>query len=103
MIIKKVSIENAELAVFSGDISLSPSQLKGSLDIKTFSGDIKIHIPADLRDELDSISFSSQSGEMHLEDQQDKLTITNNLIRFGTGKVKINLKTTSGDAKIVVE
>lgn len=100
---KKLAIEDAEIAVFSGDIGILPSQLKGNLEIKTFSGDIKIHIPADLRQELDCITFSSQSGEMQFDDQQEKITCTNNLIRFGTGKVKINIKTTSGDAKIVVE
>jgi DUF4097 and DUF4098 domain-containing protein YvlB len=101
--LKKVSVENTELAVFSGDISISPSQIKGFLDIKSFSGDIKIHIPASLRSELDSISFSSQSGEIQFEDQQGKIAPSDKLIRFSLGNVKINLKTTSGDAKIVVE
>jgi DUF4097 and DUF4098 domain-containing protein YvlB len=101
--LKKVSVENTELAVFSGDISISPSEIKGFLDIKAFSGDIKIHIPANLRSELDSISFSSQSGEIQFEDLQGKITPSKNIIHFALGKVKINLKTTSGDAKIVVE
>jgi len=100
---KNSTIDTAEIAVFSGDISLQPVDIDGDLYIKSFSGDIKLLIPASVRDKIKHIQFSVSSGDIIFEDQEEKVQLKDKEVLFDKGTVKIHLKSTSGTIKVILK
>ncbi len=102
--LKNASIEDSDLAVFSGDIALCPHQLKGEISIKTFSGDITLNLPSDLKNDLKYIRFCSQSGNLYCSDSSGKEIEGCQHIDYNPkGSSAIKIKTTSGNVKIKLE
>ncbi len=102
--LKNTTITDVEIAAFSGDIDIDPIAIHGNIFIKSFSGDIKLSISKKCAKELKYIQFASQSGTLHYPNFNSKDFQETHKITFNEkGSTIINIKTTSGNAKIILE
>jgi hypothetical protein len=95
--IDKSALENVEVSVFSGDITIADSTGNQQLQCKTFSGDVQIS----LTNATGYVKGFSASGEIELITADNShIDLSSQDYGDSNDPLQILIKTTSGDGKI---
>jgi len=95
--IEDSSVQDLEMAVFSGDIDVLDTKADGEIQCKTFSGDVSAKLLA----QSAYITGITASGDIIFQDtNQVKYDIANKEFGNPTESLQIRIKTTSGDGDI---
>jgi len=86
-----------ELSSFSGDIQIEDTEFNGSIQCKTFSGDVN----ANLRNSTGEFSGTTTTGEHILTDTEgNQFSLGLDPVKVGQSTLKVFIKSISGDATV---
>jgi DUF4097 and DUF4098 domain-containing protein YvlB len=95
--IKDSVMTNLELSSFSGDIQIKDTEFNGSIQCKTFSGDVNAH----LRNSTGEFSGTTTTGEHILTDTEgNQFSLGMDPVKLGQSSLKVFIKSISGDALV---